>query len=179
MRNVGMSEAERDRFLDDHRMLRLATVSENGWPHVVPVGYARLADGDALYVLSHPDQRKCRNIFHSNQVGAVVDDGSTYTSLRGVFLHGYATVVTDESRMARIQSAWIDNFYDGELPDVVKAVYAMRDAWIWFEIEPVNVVSWDNTTVDEARLRDRGADIEDPFTYALPDDLGAADPARQ
>lgn len=180
MRNVGMSEAEVDRFLSNHHTLRLATVSEKGWPHVVPVGYTRLDDEggerEPLYVLSHPEQRKCRNIFSDNRVGAVVDDGDEYTSLRGVFVHGYATVVTDEARMEAVEASWIDDFYGGRLPDVVKAVYSLRDAWIWFRIDPVNVVSWDNRKVDEARLRDRGESIEDPFTYRLPDDLGAAAP---
>lgn len=100
MRNVGMSGTEIDQFLDGQQFLRLATVSENGWPHVVPVGFTRLDSSETLYVLSHPEQRECRNIFYNNSVGAVVDAGDTYTTLQGVFVHGYATVVTDESRMA-------------------------------------------------------------------------------
>lgn len=174
-----MTESEVDSFLSNHRMLRLATVSENGWPHVAPVGYTRLDDGDEIYVLSHPEQRKCRNIFHNNKVGAVIDDGDTYTTLRGVFIHGYATVVTDDELMKRVEQSWIDQFYHGSLPDVVKAVYSMRDAWIWFKIDPANIVSWDNRKVEEDRLEDKGAEIDDPFTYRIPDDMGAAAPTAE
>jgi general stress protein 26 len=177
MRNVDMTEAEIDRFLADHRILRLATVSETEWPHVAPVGYTKR--DDCLYVLSHPEQRKCRNIFHNNRVGALVDDGSAYTDLRGVFIHGYATVVTDEDLVEVVESAWIDDFYGGSLPAVVKAVYAMRDAWIWFEIDPANVVTWDNTKIEPDRLRGRGESIDSPFTYEVPDDLGAASPTEE
>lgn len=176
MRNVGMSGSEIEQFLDEHRYLRLATVSENGWPHVVPVAYTRLDSSSNLFLLSHPEQRKCRNIFHNNRVGAVVDDGESYTKLRGVFVHGYASVVTDDSRIEVVEQSWIDDVYDGCLPDVVRAVYSMRDAWVWFEIEPANVVSWDNTKVEEVRLRERGRAVDDPFTYRLPDDLGTAAP---
>lgn len=95
-----MSGTKIDQFLDGQQFLRLATVSENGWPHVVPVGFTRLDSSETLYVLSHPEQRECRNISYNNSVGAVVDAGDTYTTLQGVFVHGYATVVTDESRMA-------------------------------------------------------------------------------
>jgi nitroimidazol reductase NimA-like FMN-containing flavoprotein (pyridoxamine 5'-phosphate oxidase superfamily) len=174
MRNVDMTDDEIGSFLDNHRVLRLATVSENGWPHVAPVGYAHL--DDKLYVLSHPEQRKCQNIFHNNRVGAVVDDGDSYTTLRGVFIHGYATVVTEDDLIETVESAWIDHFYHGSLPDVVKAVYSMRDAWMWFEIDPANIVSWDNRKVEESRLKDKGKGINNPFTYHLPDDLGAAAP---
>lgn len=174
MRNVDMTEDEIESFLSNHRFLRLATVSENGWPHVAPVGYTYL--DDKLYVLSHPEQRKCQNIFYNNRVGVVIDDGDSYTTLQGVFIHGYATVVTDDDLIETVEASWIDNFYHGQLPDVVKAVYSMRDAWIWFEIDPANVVSWDNTKVDEERLEEKGAEIDNPFTYRVPDDAGAAAP---
>lgn len=52
----------------------------------------------------------------------------------------------------------------------------MRDVWIWFEIEPANTVTWDNTKLDEDRLREQGESIADPFTYGVPDDLSAVAP---
>lgn len=174
MRGMTMSEEEQDAFLREQRKLYLATVSRNGWPHVAPVGFAR-RDGN-LYVLTHPEQRKSRNIFHDNRVGVVFEDGDTYTSLRGVFMHGYATVVTDDGLRGEIEEAWIDRFYGGEIPDVVKKVYARREGWIWFEIDPVNTVSWDNTKLDPARLADEDPPAGTPFEYDLPDDLGAAAP---
>lgn len=175
MRGIGMDDAELDAFLTEQKMLYLATVSENGWPHVAPVGFARI-DGN-LYVLTHPNQRKSRNIFHNNKVGVVLDEGDSYTSLRGVFMHGYATVVTDEEKYPELERAWVDTFYDGEIPDVVKKVYSKRDGWIWFEIEPVNTVTWDNRKLDPSRLEDEDAPSGMPFSYQLPDDTGAATPA--
>lgn len=176
MRGMTMNQEERDAFLREQRKLYLATVSENGWPHVVPVGFAR-RDGK-LYVLTHPEQRKCRNVFHDNRVGVVLEEGDTYTSLRGVFMHGYATVVIDDDLRGALEEAWIDRFYGGEIPDVVKKVYARREGWLWFEIDPVNTVSWDNTKLDSTRLADEDPPEGTPFEYDRPDDLGAASPER-
>ena len=178
MRGMEMDDDELDSFLSEQKTLYLATVSENGWPHVAPVGFARLDGSDNLYVLTHPAQRKSKNVFHDNKVGVVLDDGDTYTSLRGVFIHGYASVVTDEGMFPELERAWVDNFYSGEIPEVVKKVYAKRDGWIWFEIEPVNTVTWDNRKLDPTRLEDEDAPSGMPFSYELPDDVGAAAPTN-
>lgn len=178
MRNVSVTERELDAFLAEHSERRLATVSENGWPHVVPVAYTRLpeTDDDRLYVLTHPEQRKSRNIFHDNRVGAVVDDGDAYTGLRGAFIHGYVTLVRDESLIAEIEEHWVTQAYDGEIPDVVKTVYNMRSGWIWFAIDPVHTVTWDNTKLDPERITDREVPEGLPFSYEFPADAGAAEP---
>ncbi len=177
MRGMNMEGDELDAFLAEQRTLYLATVSENGWPHVAPVGFARLED-NRLFVLTHPNQRKSKNVFQNNKVGVAVDEGDSYTALRGVFMHGYATVVADETLYPKLERAWVDSFYDGEIPDVVKKVYSKRDGWIWFEIEPVNTVTWDNRKLDPSRLEDRGAPSGSPFRYELPDEeeMGAAAP---
>lgn len=174
MRGMSMDDVELDAFLTERRIVYLATVSESGWPHVAPVGFAWL--DEKLYVLTHPEQRKSRNIFHDNRVGVVADAGDGYTSLRGVFMHGYAEAVTDDSLFSRLERAWIDSFYGGEIPDVVKQVYARRDGWIWFEIEPVHVVTWDNRKLDPSRLLEDPVPGGSPFSYDLPEELGAATP---
>lgn len=176
MRNVAMSDEEIDEFLSENNTLRLATVSENGWPHVVPLAYARLDESDSLFVLTHPDQRKSRNLFYDNRLGAVIDDGEQYPDLRGVFFHGRATIVSREEKMKRLERAWIDQCYDGELPPIVKQVYSRRDGWVWFEITPVHRVSWDNTKLDPEKLVDDQDLPDSPFDYAVPEDAGAAEP---
>ncbi len=180
MRGMNMTDDELDAFLAEQQVLYIATVSENGWPHVAPVGFARLDDDpDRLYVLTHPSQRKSQNVFENNRVGVVLDEGDTYTSLRGAFMHGYAHVVTDEELYPKLERAWVDSFYDGEIPEVVKKVYAKRDGWIWFEIDPVHTVTWDNRKLDASRLEDERAPVGMPFQYRLPDDLGAAEPREK
>ncbi|ADJ16866.1 pyridoxamine 5'-phosphate oxidase-related, FMN-binding protein (plasmid) [Halalkalicoccus jeotgali B3] len=172
---MDMDDAELEVFLESQRTLYIATVSENGWPHVAPVGFARLDNGH-FYVLTHPSQRKSRNIFYDNRVGLTADAGESYTSLRGMFVHGYATVVTDDQKRPELENAWVERFYDGEIPDVVKKVYSKRDGWIWFDVEPVHTVTWDNRKLDPERLVDEDAPDGMPFSYGLPDDIGAATP---
>lgn len=64
------SEKERE-FLHAHPICRLATVSENGLPHNVPVGFA--FDGQYFYTTTDPGTKKLKNLKLNNKVCLVVD----------------------------------------------------------------------------------------------------------
>lgn len=51
---------------------RLSTVSVNGWPHSIPVGYVYL-DGK-LYVPSSASTKKVRNLIKNAKATIVIDD---------------------------------------------------------------------------------------------------------
>lgn len=173
---MSVLDADERAFLESHDKCYLATVSENGWPHVAPLAYATLSEDERIYLLTHPYQRKSENVFHENRVGVLVEEGHEYLELAGLFVHGYATVVRDESRFPDLEAAWEDGFYDGQIPDVVKKVYDTREGWLWFEIEPVHAVSWSNDVIDPERLSHREVPEGSPFSYDLPEDAGAAEP---
>jgi len=51
---------------------RLGTISKNGWPHVVPVGY--VFSGNAFYVATDEDAVKMRNVRRLPRATLVIDD---------------------------------------------------------------------------------------------------------
>lgn len=168
--------AELDEFLRTNGHLRLATFSENGWPHVAPLAYVRLDDSTTLFVRTHTYDRKSENIYHDNRVCVVIDEtGIDYTDLRGVFMHAYATLVRDEDRIATLDEAYNDKHYDGSPSKALRRTHALRDAFVWFELDPVNTVTWDNTQLDPDRLPKVSPDDE-VHSYVFPDNAGAAEP---
>lgn len=171
-----MSDDEIDDFLSHHHRLRLGTVSGNGWPHVIPVSYTRLDASPTLYVHSHPESRKSRNLRHDNRVGAVIDEGVSYGELRGVFVHGYATAIRDPERMRELEASWKEKLHGGERPELLKRAHAQHGTTMWIRIDPANVVTWDNTKLDPDRLPPVPEGESADFTYDIPDDLGAAEP---
>ncbi len=63
--------------LDDARVARLATVDENGRPHIVPVTFAH-QDGTVVIAVDHKpkttrDLKRLRNIQANDQVSLLVD----------------------------------------------------------------------------------------------------------
>ena len=82
------TESERA-FLESQSICRLATVSSDGWPHNVPVGYA--FDGEYLYITSDPGAKKLRNIAANNRVCVVVD--VVQKPRRAVVIQGTADLI--------------------------------------------------------------------------------------
>lgn len=170
-----MTAEELDDFLSVHRTCYVGTVSANGWPHVAPLAYARLDDPTTLYVRTHPDSRKARNLYHDNRASVVVDEGVAYADLKGFFAHAYATVVREERRLARLDEAFVEQQYGGVMPDLLVRVHATQDEWLWFELDPVHSLTWDNSKLDLERLPEPQADRL-TYSYDRPEDAGAAEP---
>ena len=91
--------------LRDARVARLATVSGEGEPHLVPVTFA-LADGTVFFVVDHKpksstDLRRLRNIQANDRVCVLVDEYSDeWTSLWWVRADGRAQVWSEGGRRA-------------------------------------------------------------------------------
>ncbi len=71
MRLTALDPKERA-IVDSNDIGRLGTISKNGWPHVVPVGY--IFSRGAFYVASDEDAVKMKNIKRSPRATLVIDD---------------------------------------------------------------------------------------------------------
>ncbi len=81
------------RFLEQARVVRLATVGRDGSVHVVPVCHA--VDGDHIYIGSEASGRKIRNIRATGRAGLVADHYvDSWKGLRGVSVAGRAQIFT-------------------------------------------------------------------------------------
>ncbi len=90
------------RFVESHRVARLATAARGGAPHVVPVCFA--LDGDALYIAidEKPKRRpaaalkRLRNIAENPAVALLVDHyDEDWAQLGWVMLRGPADILAD------------------------------------------------------------------------------------
>jgi nitroimidazol reductase NimA-like FMN-containing flavoprotein (pyridoxamine 5'-phosphate oxidase superfamily) len=61
---------EEERLLKDNEVGRLATISEDGLPHVVPVCYIYRSGG--LWIATDYETGKYRNLLSNNKVALVV-----------------------------------------------------------------------------------------------------------
>lgn len=59
-------------IVDSTDIGRLGTISKDGWPHVVPVGY--IYSRSSFYVASDADAVKMRNLRRSPRATLVIDD---------------------------------------------------------------------------------------------------------
>jgi nitroimidazol reductase NimA-like FMN-containing flavoprotein (pyridoxamine 5'-phosphate oxidase superfamily) len=145
--SIQMSDDERDEFLERHKTLRVATLSPDGFPHNVPVGYQWI-DGQVFFP-SDEESQKIANLRRDERVCCIVDEGSAgddYDVLTGVMIQGHASVydetghdeVTHDDLMERL-------FEGGEVADQER--YERVDRVV-VEVDPVNIVTWDFSKVN-------------------------------
>lgn len=146
-RYLPMTDDEIWEFLEERRVMRLATVEPSGDPHVVPMWYA-ITDR-RLGIRSASDaKRKIGNLLRTGRFAAVVDVGDAYDELRGVMLRGRAYEADVETSQAII-SGFVARYYDGgddlsKVPDPVREKLGDM-TFTYVVLEPEEIVSWDNT----------------------------------
>jgi nitroimidazol reductase NimA-like FMN-containing flavoprotein (pyridoxamine 5'-phosphate oxidase superfamily) len=82
------------RLLDQHRIMRLATLRPDGWPQATTVGYGN--DGMTLYFLCGLDSQKAANLARDDGVSLTVDhDTAQVMEITGLSIAARAQPVTD------------------------------------------------------------------------------------
>lgn len=82
-------------YLVSQRLGRLATVSADGAPHVVPVGFRYRPEHDAIDIIGQnlAMSKKVRDLQHDPRVAFVVDDVLPPWKPRGIEIRGQATLI--------------------------------------------------------------------------------------
>lgn len=140
-----LTPEEREEFLSRKLVARMATMREDGWPHVTPIWYVW---EDGRFNLSLGNSRKhLANLRRDPHVTMCVDidprveDPST--TPRSVVCFGLAELVTDEPRV-REMTEKMELRYLGAVPPEFEEA-------LWFEgrtvvvIEPVRWLAWDQS----------------------------------
>jgi len=120
-----------ERFLKMNELGRLATVSTDGTPHVVPVCY--IYHGGKLIVATDYGTKKYRNVLANDRVAFVVD---VYRPNRGILVQGKAQILETGPGFREVYRLFYKKFS-----------WVRADPWkegeaLFITIEPTNKVSW-------------------------------------
>ena len=86
-----LTEAELDAYLASARTVRVATIDDDGVPHVVPLWFVWSAG--SIWLNSLTRTRRHQHLRSGRPVGLVIDDGEHYDQLRGVRMAGRPQVL--------------------------------------------------------------------------------------
>ena len=87
-------------LLDQHRIMRVATLRPDGWPQTTTVGYAN--DDMTIYFLCGLGSQKAANLAQDDRVSlAIDDDPDQVMEIKGLSMAAHAQLVTDPAELAK------------------------------------------------------------------------------
>ena len=138
--HIRLSPEEQAAFLREHHKAALATVGQDGFPHVVGMNYV-VKDG-AFYMTSYGKAQKVVNIRRNPKVAVMVESGDAYSELRGVMVRGHCEIIEDVEAV-KAAFASMAEARGARGPSREAAQSAPKR--VVLKIVPRTVISWDHT----------------------------------
>src|SRR5713101_1542197 len=137
-RDTRLTPDEQAALLRDARKAALATVDQDGFPHVVAMGF--LAKDGAIYMTSYAKAQKVVNARRNPKVAVMIETGERYAEFRGVMIRGRCEVIEDPEQVEMVMreaAGRADRRPEaGALARVSKRVV--------LRVTPEKVASWDH-----------------------------------
>jgi general stress protein 26 len=143
---IAMTDDEVAAFLDQQRVLNVATIGPTGHPHVVAMWYA-MVDGRPSFWTFGKSQ-KVVNLRRDPRGTGLVESGDSYSELRGVELVGTGRIVEDFDEIVtigRTVAAKYQGSEAAESADVLAFLEAQARKRVGVVIDVERTVSWDHT----------------------------------
>lgn len=142
---ITMTDDEVAAYLEQQRILNVATIGPTGHPHLVAMWYV-MHDGQPTFWTFGKSQ-KVVNIRRDPRISALVESGDTYSELRGVEMRGTARLVDDHDEILAIGTAVALKYTGpaGASDDAMPFLEAQATKRVGVRIEIDHTVSWDHT----------------------------------
>jgi pyridoxamine 5'-phosphate oxidase-like protein len=140
---VAMTAAEVAEFLAASRKLQLATINQDGTPHLVAMYYVML--GGRIAFWTYRASQKALNLSRDPRLTCLVESGEDYFDLRGVQVAGVARLVDDLAGVTEIGrgvAAGMTGMPADSAEDYVAHSARKRAGFI---VEPIRITSWDHS----------------------------------
>lgn len=144
-----MSDAEIEKFCDEERTLQVASINQDGTPHLVAMWFARY-DGNLAF-WTYGKSQKVLNVQRDPRLTVMLESGDKYEELKGVTIYGRARVVDDLDEVLRFGEAVYERYWGPIDNDMVReGVRTMGAKRVVIVVEPDKVVSWDHSKLGGA-----------------------------
>mgnify|MGYP003576148880 CR=1 FL=1 len=143
-----MTDAELRAFLDEQRIVQVATVGPRGRPHLVPLWYVvEAGEPPVLRGWTFAKSQKARNLERDPRATVSIDDGVQYQELRGVMMECDVEVEDDPDAVAGYGIGQFGRYGPGGdlAPEVREMVLTQARKRVGLRFVPTRVVTWDHT----------------------------------
>ena len=141
--SISMTDPELHRFLQEERVVTVATIGPNGRPHLMPLWY--IAEGAVISAWTFAKSQKVKNLERDPRATLQVEAGDEYQALRGAMLECDVEIVRDTPSVEKIGAVVMRRYAglpaNGDIPDSVRQQAPKRVGLIF---RPTRVASWDH-----------------------------------
>jgi PPOX class probable F420-dependent enzyme len=140
-----MSEDEVEKFLADSLKVQVASIGNDGTPHLTTLFYV-LHDGKVAF-WTYRSSQKIKNLERDPRITCLVETGTDYFELAGVSIQGTAEIVRDEDRIREIGTKVVHAMSGGEDlgelgAEIVEKQVKKR---VGIVVTPTRIASWDHS----------------------------------
>lgn len=136
--DLTMAPDVRAAFLTEERVVRLATIDNDGWPVVVPLWFVRHRDPRGeLWVWNLDRARRTARLEAGGRCGVTVDAGIEYHELRGITARATPTRVADDDVPVEVRLAYARKYFASDEP------HPAAHHHTWFALALSGERSWD------------------------------------
>jgi PPOX class probable F420-dependent enzyme len=139
---ITMTDDELARFLQEERVVTVATIGPKGRPHLMPLWY--VADGAVISAWTFGKSQKVKNVERLPQATLQVEAGDAYQELRGAMLECDVEIVRDLERVTAIGTAVMRRYAGAPDADVSDVVRAQAPKRVGLVFRPTRVATWDH-----------------------------------
>jgi nitroimidazol reductase NimA-like FMN-containing flavoprotein (pyridoxamine 5'-phosphate oxidase superfamily) len=136
--DLTMPDDVRSEFLATERVLRLATIDDEGWPVVVPLWFVHHPDElGELWIWNLNRARRTARLEAGGHSAVTVDAGHDYSELRGLSARATPTRVDDTDVPLEVRATYARKYFGSDEP------LAPADHHTWFVLDLSRERSWD------------------------------------
>lgn len=145
---IRMSDNEIDAFLDEQRIVTVATLGRSGRPHLLPLWYTAHTP-TRIDCWTFAASQKVVNLRALPQATLQVEAGDSYEQLCGVSMECDVELVDELDRVAEIglglSVRYTDGITDDNVPEELKQFVAKQaKKRVGLRFHPTHVISWDH-----------------------------------
>lgn len=136
-RQIRLAPEEQAAFLRDNPKCALATIDQDGFPHIVAMGFY-VEDG-VFYMTSYAKAQKVLNIRRNPKVGLMVETGGSYAELKGVMVRGSCEIIEDVETVRAVMNHRRSSPQSGRRGSLDSAPKR-----VVLKVTPHKIMSWDH-----------------------------------
>ena len=108
---IKLTAEEQRELLEAERIVTVASLGRDGWPHLMPVWYV-LRDGE-IWVYTYAKSQKVRNLERDARATLLVETGHEYSELRGVMIEAEAYINREHELVFDVAKQLTVRYADG------------------------------------------------------------------